>query len=247
MSMDHERVATTIGYMPEEERCTAYYLFSRAERYMCRVKLMDLRSVEHIRFFGTPTAGDEDYDREMRNEVVDRLFTIAEMACYFRDGISIWVRHKADTKKIYERITDHLIQWKAEMEKLNHRKIPVEDLLVLDEFAHKVYEHAKWQFRDPYTMSLMEQSLANRFGGFLSAASPEMPTVDNPPPAREGFTDEFVHHRQTDAGSMPKFSLNGQPLSPFAEPVSPNTLPGALSGTGDANAAMSFGSRFGQR
>lgn len=246
MPIEHERVANTIGFLPEDQRCTAYYLFSRAERYSCRIRLMDTRSVDHIRFFGTPTAGDEDHDREMRNEIVDRMMTIAEMACYFRDGVTVRVRHRPDTKKIYERITDHLIAWRDALQGLNHPRPPAEDLLVLDEFAHKVYEHAKWHFKDPYSVSLIERAMNARFSGSsLSSGNAEMPTIHNPPPERDSFNELFVNHRP--AEPAPKFSLNGQPLSPFAEPVSAKVAPEGFLGDGDTNDAMNFANRFRHR
>jgi hypothetical protein len=244
MPIEHERVATTIGFLPEAERTTAYYLFSRAERYECKIRLMDTRSIDHIRFFGTPTSGDEDYDREMRNEVVTRMFTIAEMACYFRDGVPVWVRHKSDTKKIYERITEHLIAWRDALQGLNHPKAPIEDLLVLDEFAHKVYEHAKWHFKDPYTVSLVQRAMNARFSsGSLLGTPMAIPTAESPPPSRDSFTELFVNHRP--AETSPKFGLNGQSASPFADPTSPNSLPGGYDG--DTNSAMNFATRFGHR
>jgi hypothetical protein len=251
MPIEYERQATTVGYLPESERNTAYYLFSRAERYGCRLRKMDTMSVDYIRFFGTPTAGDPDYDREMRNEIVDRQLTIAEMACYFRDGVTVRVVKRDDTKKIYERITDHLIAWRDALSSLNHPQAPIEDLLVLDEFAHKVYEHARWHFKDPYTTSLLERAMNARFGnmGILGQGNHSLPTVNNPPPERETFNDLFVGRRQP--GSVPRTGLNGQAPS-YANPqgagMNPNGgLTGGFAGTGDTNDALQFDKRFGRR
>lgn len=251
MPIEHERMATSVGYLPEEQRNTAYYLFSRVERYHCRLRGMDTRSVEHIRFFGTPTSGDPDYDREMRNEIVDRFLTIAEMACYFRDGITVRVKHRADTKKIYERITDHLIAWRDALSSLNHPQAPIEDLLTLDEFAHKVYEHAKWHFKDPYTTSLLERAMNARFGnmGILGQGNPTMPSVDNPPPERETFNDLFVGRRKPQA--QQRVGLNGQAPSydnPHGSGLNSNGgLVGGFAGSGDTNDALQFDKRFGRR
>ena len=252
MPIEYERQATTVGYLPEDKRNTAYYLFSRAERYACRIRLMDTRSVDHIRFFGTPTAGDPDYDREMRNEITQRHLTIAEMACYFRDGVTVRVIKREDTKKIYERITDHLIAWRDALSLLNHPQAPIEDLLVLDEFAHKVYEHARWHFKDPYTTSLLERAINARFGGsgVLGNGNHNLPTVDNPPPARETFNDLFVGRRQ--AGPPQRQGLNGQApsydnLHGSGMNPNPSGLSGGFAGSGDTNDALQFDKRFGRR
>jgi hypothetical protein len=245
MPIQYETPAKAIGFLPEEQRNTAYYLFSRAERYNVRIKLMDTRSMEHIRFFGTPTASDPDYDREMRNELVVRRLTIAEMACYFREGVTIAVIDRADTKTIYERITDHLIAWRDALQMLNHPQAPIEDLITLDEFAHKVYEHARWHFKDPYTTSLLERAINARFGGgsLLGMGNSHLPTPDSPPPARDTFNDLFIGHRPAAAPS--RLSLNGASPNPFHESHSDKGLSSGFAGNSDTNDAMQFDKRFG--
>ena len=204
---------STVGFLPMDQRDTRYYLFSRAERYECSVPVMQSRSLEDLRFFGTFTSGEESWDRHMANERVVRRLTINQMVEFYKKGVDFGIRQRPDTKTIYQRITDHLVAWRNELEtQINPMRPPLEDLIALENFAHSIYEHAKWHFRDQYTESLLLQRMRARVShspvlaqnaGFNNS----LPTIQNPPPERESMEKIFSSRRTVQQGRAP--SLNG--------------------------------------
>ncbi|MBN3813900.1 hypothetical protein [Paraburkholderia sp. Ac-20347] len=44
------------------------------------------------------------------------MLSIAKMAAYWQDGMSIGLVHPRDAKEIYARISDHLYAWKCKLE-----------------------------------------------------------------------------------------------------------------------------------
>lgn len=193
---------TAVGYLPEDQRNTAYYIFSTDQRYLCRVPVMQTRSIEDIRFFGVPTTGDAAYDAEMANEKIVRRLTINQMVEYYKTGVTVGVINKKDTKLIYEKISDHLGYWsRLVTDSLNAPRAPIEDLITLDEFAHKVYEYAKWQFKTPYTQSLLRQRLNAGIHRSPYLMSKQLPngkelSVENPPKERDPMNEIFASRRE---------------------------------------------------
>lgn len=121
------------------------------QKFHCRVRHIQTMSVDYIRIFGMSTTGDSQYDRDMANEIVDRMMTIVEMLMMFHEGSELRVVQSSDTKVIYDLISQHLQDWRKEIQyALNSAHAPFEDLLVMDKFAHTIYEHAKWHFSSDF-------------------------------------------------------------------------------------------------
>lgn len=147
-------------WLPENQRDTSWYIFN--QKFRCSVPYIDMRSADHIRLFGTPTSGVKEIDLEASRERVETYLSINQMVEYYRRGALVGVKRVADTKVIYERIMDHLNAWKNQLQYgLNNADAPIDDLLLLDQFANAVYAHAKHHFKEEITDSLILRQFAN--------------------------------------------------------------------------------------
>jgi hypothetical protein len=136
-------------YVNEEGYDTAYYLFH--ELYRCRIPFVQMRSVEELRLYGIPSVGDPVLDKHMANELQTIDICIDKIYEYWKGGADIRIANVSDTKLIYERISNHLNDWKHYISsRLNQGTAPIEDLIGLDRFANVIYEHAKFHMTDDF-------------------------------------------------------------------------------------------------
>lgn len=191
-------------YLDEHGKDTAYYIFH--ELFLCRVPLIQLRSIEEIREYGMPSAWDPIIDRQIANEPQVVMLSIARMAELVDQGATVGVVRPEDTKRIYDRVTDHLIAWKHHItSKLNVGKAPIEDLLKLDRFANKVYEHAKFHMNEEFLESQFGRAFSQRHLNATSLVSSivsgsfvrptDQPTEDPHAryPKRESMAEDFAN------------------------------------------------------
>lgn len=120
----------------------------------------DTCSPEYLRLFGMPTVGDPTIDATMHNQLCHRYVTINQMVEYFKKGIAVRVVNHADTKRIYELITNYLLAWKENLQTgINIGDAPIDDLILLDRFANVVYQHAVQHFTPEFLNSRLMQQL----------------------------------------------------------------------------------------
>ena len=150
-------------YKVDTSKDTSIYLFDY--KFQVRVRKMEYTSVGYLRTFGDIVTGNEEIDRELQNEWLDYYFSIDQMVESYKKGVNIKVVKYADTKIIYDFITAHLNAWKFRMETaINIGTAPLEDLIVLDEFASKVYPYAVSQFTPETVTSVLAERLASLVG-----------------------------------------------------------------------------------
>lgn len=144
-------------WVDEKDRDTSWYLFH--ELYHVRVQYLQMLSIEELKHFGMPTTGDPDYDKQVARENRDIMLSIQRCAELFESGAVVGVVVHKDTRRIYERISNHLEAWASHIRgNMNQRPVPVKDLLLLDRFAHSIYEFAKYDFaEDGFIASLITQ------------------------------------------------------------------------------------------
>lgn len=143
-------------YIPPNERDTRYPLWH--ELYECRVPWHQMRTIEEIEQFGTPSNGSKERDHDMLNENRDICIPIVRMASLYGQGATVFLADQSKAKQIYEVISDHLNAWKARLEwQFNAGDVPIDDLQLLDRFANSVYEHAKYQLTDGYVEGLFSR------------------------------------------------------------------------------------------
>lgn len=149
-------------WLPENKRDSSYYIFN--QKFYCSVPHIDMRSSGHIKLFGMPTSGIKEIDNETAHERIDTYLTINQMVEFFKRGSLVGVKKINDTKVIYERITDHLNAWKRQLQHgLNNNAAPVDELMILDNFANAVYAHAQYQF----TEEIIDSLLLRQIGGIM--------------------------------------------------------------------------------
>lgn len=115
--------------------------------FRVKVTLNGLRGEASIRQSGTLMSGIKAIDNDAANRETVTYMSIDKMLDLYRDNITIKVCNPADTKKIYDNISDHLQMWRHQLARgVNVGNAPIEDLIDLDRFANTVYEHARYQF-----------------------------------------------------------------------------------------------------
>ncbi|BAW19206.1 hypothetical protein [Ralstonia phage RP31] len=133
------------GYIRPENRDTRYALWH--VRYQCRVPYIQTLNIDELEAWGLPTSGDVHHDHAMQWEPRLISIPIHRMADLWSGGANVSLVNRADAPKIYEAISAHLFAWKNHIENSYHpTKPPYEDLLVLDQFANIIYEHAKFAY-----------------------------------------------------------------------------------------------------
>lgn len=194
-------------WVEESKRDTRWWIFHK--QFLCRVSNIQSMSVEYLKMFGMPSSGDPYYDKQTANELIMRMLTIDDMVEFFRNGVSVYVCNVADTKEIYERITNHLMAWKHQLEHGFHtRGAPLDDLILLDRFAVAVYKHAKYQF----TPDIVDSIMARRMSSILKTSRADILSAkaktqvvnpetnepeEDPYPERVSMADVFAGRKPT--------------------------------------------------
>lgn len=138
---------------------TAEIIFTRL--FKCRIPNLQTMSEDYIRIFGMPTTGDAGIDNELANEWITTMLTIEKMAEYHKQNVQLKIVRYEDVKEIYDHISNHLQAWRHQIENgINIGDAPIEDLILLDDFANTVYDHAKYQFTRTMADSLLQRHLS---------------------------------------------------------------------------------------
>lgn len=132
--------------------------------FKCRIPNLQTMSPEYIKQVGIFKTGDPGIDREIANQWITTMLSIAKMTEYFSEGVPIKVVKYEDVKTIYTYISRHLDAWKDQIQNgMNIGDAPIEDLILLDQFANTVYDRAKYQFTKDTVNSLLGQHIQNMF------------------------------------------------------------------------------------
>lgn len=198
-------------WIPPEQRDSRWWIWNKLFR--CRVSNIQSMSVDYLKQFGMPTSGDARYDKETAHEQVIRMLSINQMVEYFRSGITVGVCDVKDTKEIYEIIVRHLEAWKQKLHfELNVRAAPVDDLVLLDDFASAVYKHARHHFTRQYVSSLLAQRMSTTLrvtrDRIMKPLEPQVLTINGVPakeeekkyPEHESMSDVFLGRKRVVSG-----------------------------------------------
>lgn len=128
--------------------------------YRARVPYLQSRHIEDIQAHGVVLTGVKEIDNDLRNQMQTVYLTINDMVEYFKKHVPVLICDYKDIQEIYQAISNHLQCWKVMLERgVNIGGAPFEDLIAMDQFANKVYDHAKYQFTQDYVDSLFIQHL----------------------------------------------------------------------------------------
>lgn len=133
--------------------------------YKVKVPMQYLISETYIREFGMPSSGDKAIDAAQNSQYTVTFLNIDRMVELYKEGAPVYVLEPEAPKKIYEAISEHLQAWKDTVENgINVNSAPYEDLILLDNFAHAIYENAKYTLtsaepESPFTKMLKGYTL----------------------------------------------------------------------------------------
>ncbi len=159
-------------YIPERNRDTRYALWF--DRYQCRVPYIQTLSIEELSENGLPTSGDIHHDHAMQWEPRLISLPIHRIAELWNEGANISLVKRTDAPKIFDAISKHLHAWKDHIANSYHPSAPpYDDLLLLDQFANVIYEHAKFAYDRSFIEKHFKLSSSTAIGrrAMLSAMS----------------------------------------------------------------------------
>ena len=146
--------------------------------YRVSVKYKDSLSIDAIRQFGLPTVGDAGLDFDMHNQALHVMITINDMVEYFKAGTKVTLYDNLDAERIYKIINNYLLAWKEQLEHgLNIGDAPLDDLVLLDEFAIMIHPIAIQYAGDIKTSNSLFMNLFGSGTKYSSRASFFTPEV----------------------------------------------------------------------
>lgn len=127
--------------VPKEQHSPAFRLFHYYYRVM--VQQMFTMDAAVAAQWGSPTSGNPDWDREMRNAWVEVQLTPVEMVALLQRGAALEFHDEQQATTIYLDLVAHLRGWlKAFETNPNLRRAPLEDFRLFDELAGQIYPYA---------------------------------------------------------------------------------------------------------
>lgn len=118
-------------------------------RFSCRYPTMLAKDIDEIKSVGLYSTGDKRLDKEVINaQMTNAMLTINEMVELYRKDCPVYIRSREDTVTIYELIMDHLLVWSRHLDRgINISKAPIEDLILLDEFAENIFQYVRYEYK----------------------------------------------------------------------------------------------------
>lgn len=135
-------ITTFLPTVPEEEQTAAWRLFHR--KYTCRVAQIHTETLEFLE--QRPPEGNEYQGAGLAKarEILTVTLSAAAMAEMCAEGATIGLTRFEDAENIYNDIKQHLTDWQQyTLTSIHKRKVPEEDLRILDAFAGVVYVYAR--------------------------------------------------------------------------------------------------------
>jgi hypothetical protein len=138
-----------MGYVPEKDRTTAWYLFNKL--FQVRVNPHHLRTAEEIKLYGTPSTGHEDMDRELDKYEQIVMLPISKLEAHFASGYPVKFVRREDCQEVYKLVQNHLTAMQSlftTSENVEGDPQTMAELARLDQFADAVFQHARHGLRD---------------------------------------------------------------------------------------------------
>lgn len=117
--------------------------------YRCKVPLLAVTSTEHLTMFGSYITTHPTVDETLMDQYTEVSIPINDMVEYYGQGHLVELLEYTDVVKIYDVVSTHMFNWKHSMEtSINVTSAPIEDLILMDEFATELFTYAKRQISD---------------------------------------------------------------------------------------------------
>lgn len=175
--------------------------------YMVSIPELASRTLDDIRLYGVAITGIKEIDDDAKTRYMNAMRTIDDMVEYYRRGVPVRVCNYSDTAEIYKAINAHLYAWKTQLEHgVNIGNAPMDDLILMDEFANKVYDHAKYvftqEFFDNPFIAQMSSSIRLNIKNFFKRTANDPVEEEDPniiakngmKKDRDGLSDFFKDH-----------------------------------------------------
>jgi len=146
--------------------------------YKVKIPYLQSRTETEMKLYGIRLSDVKELDNSVHQEWMTTMLTIAQMLEYYEKGCPVKVVNYNDTKSIYEAISNHIHYWRNKLERgINIGDAPIDDLILMDQFANTVYEHAKYQFTREIVDSLFIRNIND--GNRVSTTNFFKPSVLN--------------------------------------------------------------------
>ena len=190
-------------WVPAIERTPLWFVLKK--HYRVSVNEMQYRGKEDIKRFGVVTTGIEELDSTVSKRLIHVMITPARMAELHNQDIVISLTSPGDAKEIYNNVQAHIKIW---VEHMSHayttNNLPLDDLLMLDEFATTLFPHATRYFTDEIVSDLRNRifggndrlSAFGKLGSWTpnpeEAAAQKKAAAKVNAPQRVGYADQFA-------------------------------------------------------
>ena len=112
--------------------------------YRVKVPELAVKNDAEIALFGTYITDNKEIDDKLVNKSVIAWHTIISMINMYEEGHTVVIPSPNDVIEIYDVISLHLYKWKHVIDtSINLREIPVEDLILMDDFNNNLFSYAK--------------------------------------------------------------------------------------------------------
>ena len=194
----------------KSQQTPAYQIFHFY--FPCRVQNIHRYTAEALREVGIVSSGDRAVDRAQALQFVDVSLTIAGIAEYFSQGVTVEITKPEDTAKIYRIIKQHLDNWLHYVRSNVHCiESPDEDLKKLDNLAAELYPHARYFMVETPFHGTLADSLASIIlsrGGQKKVLQEESTSQlkaarDKMIPAHTPMADAIAEHTLSRRGTWP--------------------------------------------
>jgi len=112
--------------------------------YKIKAPALSSRTIEDVKRRGVLLTGNRKLDAELVDAFELQNKTIDQMVEYYRRGVPFSIVKVDDTKAIYDVVQEHLLAWKEALATMfNVRNAPLDDLVLMDQFATDIYAYAR--------------------------------------------------------------------------------------------------------
>lgn len=170
--------------------------------YAVKVPYIATLSEERLRTSGVLSTGNKLLDASVQKGSVRVMITINDIVEYFRKGVSVTFAQPADTREIYDIVNNYLLAWRQHADNgINMGNVPVEDLLLLDNFAEMIWPlAAKFGAIKPVRGSSFTSLLDMGSGHLLSRSS------FRPDQESDGLPEKHANHAKDLVKSLARLS-----------------------------------------
>lgn len=128
--------------------------------YRVRIPYLQSRHPEDIKKHGVVLSGVPSIDKDIINQWVTVMIPVKTMLDYHKNFVPIKIPDPEDVKQIYDNVQNYIFAWRNKLQySINNGVAPIEDLILMDEFANKIYNHAKYEYNTEALNSLAVNEL----------------------------------------------------------------------------------------